>query len=311
MTRSAALALILAMSAAPALAGPFDGWLSNSATPAQADATVGDLMARVQRLEAQNRALTGQVQDLQNSLRRVMDDFQKYRDDTEYRLQAVEGGKGPPPQKRSEAPAPPPSSAMAAAAPPSTTTGLGAPPRNLGTLPEAGQDTMMDGGGGDAGDGADGQELSNDPNAPMQLPRYQEPPGAAPGGRQTSSLAPPGLPGVAVDTSGGRSAPAPGAMQQASLPETPEDEYNADYRLIEGRSFEAAELAFRKFLQSYPNDKRVPDATHWVGESLFQRQQYRDAAEQFLVVTQKYPSHRRAPASMLRSTANIPVPVPR
>ena len=44
----------------------------------------------------------------------------------------------------------------------------------------------------------------------------------------------------------------------------------------------------------------MPDATHWVGESLFQRQQYRDAAEQFLAVTQKYANHRRAPSSMLR-----------
>ena len=53
-------------------------------------------------------------------------------------------------------------------------------------------------------------------------------------------------------------------------------------------------------MQSYPGDKRVPDATHWVGESLFQRQQYRDAAEQFLHGDAEIRQSRRAPSSMLR-----------
>jgi tol-pal system protein YbgF len=299
MLRSAALALTLALSTAPALAGPFDGWLSSpgsDATQAQGQGTVADVMARVQRLEGQNRQLTGQVQELQNALRRTLDDFNRYREDTEYRLQTLEGGK-PSAPKRSQAPAPPSGNSVAAASPPGTSQGLGAPPSNLGTLPPNGQDTMMDGGG--TGEPMLDDGSSGNPDEPMQLPRYQEPPGASQPSRQTTGLAPPGLPGVAVDQGAG-ARPAPGMQQQAALPQTPEDEYTADYRLIEGRSYEAAEIAFRKFVQSYPDDKRVPDATHWIGESLFQRQQYRDAAEQFLLVTQKYGSHRRAPSSMLR-----------
>jgi tol-pal system protein YbgF len=313
--RTPALAFILALSAAPAVAGPFDGWFrppgsvggAGDVVPVQSEGTVADMVARVQRLEGQNRLLTGQVQELQNALRRSQDDFRKYRDDTEYRLQTLEnGGKAPPMPKRSEAPAMPPAgSGSLAAAAPVAPSGPGAPPANLGTLPGQGgggpaeQDTMLDNGGGD-----DGFDQAGDPNAPMQLPRYQEPPGtqAAPpaggqGQRQMTGLAPPGLPGIAVDPN----APPPAAApQQASLPQTPEDEYTADYRLIEGKSYEAAEIAFKRFLQEHPGDKRAPDATHFVGESLFQRQQYRDAAEQFLAVTQKYPQSRRAPSSMLR-----------
>jgi tol-pal system protein YbgF len=238
-------------------------------------------------------------------VRRTQDDFKKYRDDTEYRLQTLEnGGKAPPMPKRSEA-VPAPGGGSVASAAPMVPAGQGVPPANLGTLPGSGagappqQDAILDNGGGD-----DGFDQGNDPNAPMQLPRYEEPPGSQPsmqpGGqpqRQMTGLAPPGLPGIAVDPN---AAPPPTAPQQANLPETPEDEYTANYRLIEGKSYEAAEIAFKKFLQEHPNDKRVPDATHFVGESLFQRQQYRDAAEQFLVVTQKYPQSRRAPSSMLR-----------
>jgi tol-pal system protein YbgF len=298
MVRSAALAFFLAALATPTLAGPFDGWLRppgdvGGVTQAQSDSTVADLVARVQRLEGQNRQLTGQVQELQNTLRRALDDFNKYREDTEFRLQSLEGGgKGPPPPRKQSEAQPPRQPQIASGG----AGGNGAPPTRLGTLPsDAGGGDMMDGGGM----ADDGGPVLDDPNAPMQLPQYGGQPSAdaPPTQRPPSSLTPPGLPGVAVDTS---QPPQGASPQMASLPQTPEDEYTADYRLIEGKSYEAAELAFRKFVKANPSDKRVPDSIHWIGESLFQRQQYRDAAEQFLVVTTKYGSSRRAPSSMLR-----------
>jgi tol-pal system protein YbgF len=315
MFRSAAIALalgtfiavpVISLPGTPARAGMFDSWMKphDGAELAQTDATVGDLVARIQRLEGQNRQLNGQVEELQNLLRRSLDDFKRYRDDTEFRLQAIEGGKPAGPQKRSEA-APP---AVASPTPSRTapSQGPGQPPRTLGTLAETdgpptgeSRDGMMDDGGqGDLTLDQDGAPPA-DPSAPMDLGQVANP--TAPARRQ-SGLTPPGLPGVAVDESASPPSPQPQApgQQTASIPSTPEDEYTADYRLIEGRNYEAAELAFRKFLQSYPNDKRTPDAIHWIGESLFQRQQYRDAAEQFLKVTTGYGTYRRAPSSMLR-----------
>src|SRR5690606_19683605 len=56
----------------------------------------------------------------------------------------------------------------------------------------------------------------------------------------------------------------------------------------------------RAFTQKYPSDALVADAQYWLGESLFQRQRYRDAAEVFLGVTTKYDKSAKAPDALLR-----------
>ncbi|OZA84841.1 MAG: tol-pal system protein YbgF, partial [Azorhizobium sp. 39-67-5] len=54
------------------------------------------------------------------------------------------------------------------------------------------------------------------------------------------------------------------------------------------------------FLQAYPSDRLTPDAVYMLGESQFQRQSFKDAAELFLQVSTKYPNSTRAPESLLR-----------
>ena len=44
----------------------------------------------------------------------------------------------------------------------------------------------------------------------------------------------------------------------------------------------------------------MPDAQYWLGESLFQRQRYRDAAESFLAVSTKFEHSGKAPDALLR-----------
>jgi hypothetical protein len=44
----------------------------------------------------------------------------------------------------------------------------------------------------------------------------------------------------------------------------------------------------------------APDALYWLGESLFQRQRYRDAAESFLTVSTKHETTGKAPDALLR-----------
>ena len=56
----------------------------------------------------------------------------------------------------------------------------------------------------------------------------------------------------------------------------------------------------RNFATKYPTDKLVPDSQYWTGESLFQRQKYREAAEAFLGVTTKYDKSSKAPDALLR-----------
>ena len=56
----------------------------------------------------------------------------------------------------------------------------------------------------------------------------------------------------------------------------------------------------RNFTQKYPSDALTGDAQYWLGESLFQRQKYREAAEAFLGVTTKYDSSAKAADALLR-----------
>jgi tol-pal system protein YbgF len=56
----------------------------------------------------------------------------------------------------------------------------------------------------------------------------------------------------------------------------------------------------KNFSQKYPGDPLLGDAQYWLGESYFQRQQYRDSAEAFLSVTTKYDKSAKAPDALLR-----------
>jgi tol-pal system protein YbgF len=56
----------------------------------------------------------------------------------------------------------------------------------------------------------------------------------------------------------------------------------------------------KNFAQKYPNDPLLADSQYWLGESFFQRQQYREAAEAFLGVTTKYDKSAKAPDALLR-----------
>jgi tol-pal system protein YbgF len=66
------------------------------------------------------------------------------------------------------------------------------------------------------------------------------------------------------------------------------------------KDYAHAEDGFRLFLSRFPSDRLVPEAQYWLGESMFQRQRYRDAAEQFLAVSTKFETNARAPDSLLR-----------
>jgi len=62
-----------------------------------ATSPLADLIQRVDRMEAQQRALTGQVEQLQFQLRQLEQQLAKTRGDTEFRLNAIEGKAVAPP----------------------------------------------------------------------------------------------------------------------------------------------------------------------------------------------------------------------
>ena len=72
------------------------------------------------------------------------------------------------------------------------------------------------------------------------------------------------------------------------------------YGYVLHKDFTLAVQTFRDFLRKYPSDRLAPEAQYWLGESLFQEKQYRDAAESFLTVSTKYENTARAPDALLR-----------
>ena len=81
---------------------------------------------------------------------------------------------------------------------------------------------------------------------------------------------------------------------------TPKDEYDLAYGYLLRKDYALAEEGFRNLLRKYPSERFVAEANYWLGESLFQRQRYRDAAESFLTVSTKFEKSAKAPDALLR-----------
>jgi tol-pal system protein YbgF len=291
IARSLAFACLLWLAASPADAQwPFGRQNNNEQS---------DLTVRIQELERKVRELTGQNEELQHQNQIL-----------QQQLSASAGGA----MARPQGGAPAPSGPMAG---PGMTQGsmidppLAAPPY---------------------GGGPQAQPPYGAPQAQPSYgqPQYGTPPaseaavhsGGAPKGDAFDPAAHPNAPGAPrplgapLDMSAMRGGQAPGApmegpppindrsgqQQMAVLPpsNSPKDEYDLAYGYILRRDYALADQAFRVFLQAHPDDRLVPDATYWLGESLYQRQQFNDAAQTFLDVYNKYPKSAKAPEALLR-----------
>src|SRR5665647_490340 len=284
MTRSQKLIRIAALAAfaMPLLAGA-----AQSRDMAQADPA--DASVRLDRIESALRQLTGTIEQLQYRNQQL--ELQVKR------LQ--EGGTATPPR------APQPGAPMNTAPPanpgrrgdvfdPSQQPNAPGAPRALGNqtaiaAPEPAADNAPPvgaPGGRDAGAPLDLSTLSGNAAAPSG-------PMASAGPVQTSQPSTQLPPPRNTNASG---------MQLATLPPSakPQDEYDLAYGYVLHKDYALAEQAFRDFLRKYPNEHLVPDAQYWLGESLYQRQRYRDAAESFLAVSTKYEKAAKAPDSLLR-----------
>jgi len=336
MTRSririaplAALTLsLLAASAAPAQdrSGNFLGGIFNSNRnndqPAQQDAApqpgpsdTNEVSTRIDRLENALRQMTGSLEQLQYQNQQLQMQLKRLQDDTEYRFQQLGSKGGLPP-------------AAANAQRPMTPMVPQAPQAMPNSAPPVAPADATQ--GGRRSDAFDPSHTPNAPGAPRTLGNASvmappadnvanAPPVGVPGGRDAGApldlstlAANPGNPPPAAPTgpqpiAGGQMPPANNAaaapgVQLATMPPSasPQDKYDLAYGYVLHKDYPLAEQAFRDFLRKYPNEKQVADAQYWLGESLFQTQRYRDAAESFLSVSTKYGNSGKAPDSLLR-----------
>jgi tol-pal system protein YbgF len=140
------------------------------------------------------------------------------------------------------------------------------------------------------GDAFDPTQNPNAPGAPHTL-------GSIPG----SGARPP----VGADVGDTNTAPArgsaPGTVVATAPPsQNPKEEFDLAYGYMLRKDYALAEDSFRGFLSKHPNDRMTGDATFWLGESLYQRQRFRDAAEAFLNVSTKFETNAKAPDALLR-----------
>ncbi len=281
-----------------------------TATGRIAQSSAADLTMRLDRLEAQIRQLTGAIEQLQYRNQQLEGQLRRVQGDTEYRAQ--DGAPRVTTPGRPAAPSQP--------MPPQATQPYSQPPP--AAAPGGRRGDAFDPALNPAAPGAPRTLGTTSPSAPLtqapvaqQAPMAQAPdpdePVGAPGGRAAgapldlSTLA--GLAGGDAGTpgAGGEPSPrAPGASggQVATLPpsDSPKDAYDLAYGYILRRDYALAEDGFRLFMRRYPSDRLASDAQYWLGESLFQRQRYRDAAEIFLNVSTKFETAAKAPDSLLR-----------
>lgn len=89
--------------------------------------------------------------------------------------------------------------------------------------------------------------------------------------------------------------------QVAALPSgESQSAYENAYNSLLKRDFNAAEDGFRDFLQRYPNDPLSGNAQYWLGETYYVRGQFREAADSFLAGYRNYGNSDKAPANLLK-----------
>ena len=260
----------------------------------------GEMLVRLDRIENTLRQLTGTLEQLQ------------YRNQQlEQQIRGLQqGGAAAAPQPQQPArPSQSPNMPQQPANPgrrgdlydPAQQPNAPGAPRTLGSASIAAPEPGIDNG---QPIGAPG---GRDAGAPLDLSTLNSPPpgtmaSAAPGQGLPPAPQQLGAPPAPLGSQPALPRAVAPAPQMATLPPTatPQDEYDMAYGYVLRKDYALAEQTFRDFLRKYPNERLVPDAQYWLGESLFQRQRYRDAAESFLSVSTKHEKSGKAPDSLLR-----------
>ena len=277
---------------------------SRQTTPAGRTADPGDLSIRLDRMESALRQITGTIEQLQYRNQQLEMQLKRLQDDADYRIQqqGLRGGTAPPAQAGPTGPgnAPQAPGRRSDVFDPAQQPNAPGAPRTLGNeaviaAPERIQDSgtpVGAPGGRAAGAPLDLSTLSGNNPTPQAV----VPPAAVASAASTPvPTSPPAQVRPAVPSAGS-------GQRLATLPPSasPQDEYDMAYGYVLHKDYSLAEQSFRDYLKKYPNERLVPEAHYWLGESLFQQQRYRDAAESFLGVSTKFERSSKAPDALLR-----------
>jgi tol-pal system protein YbgF len=305
-----------------------DNLFGNNAPPPAArgggEVDDADLTVQINQLQGQVRQLTGTIEQLQYRNQQLEQQVRALQGNSAAGPGPAPGAIGSPaypatqqqPRGMQQTPVQPnyPSTAQQNYPPP-------AQPNYPSTAQQNYPPPVITAAPGRRSDVFDPNENPNAPGAPRTLgspstvapPDYPaaQPPIGAPGGRRAGAPLDLSTPGTgSLPNEDGLLPPPPprnpnatGGAQLASVAPpsaTPRDEFDLAFGYVQRKDYALAEDSLRAFLKKYPSDSHVADAQYWLGESFYQRQRYRDAAESFLAVTTKFDRSPKAPEALLR-----------
>ena len=106
-------------------------------------------------------------------------------------------------------------------------------------------------------------------------------------------------------------APAPAPVTSATaqtasvdagvLPDgTPEEQYNHAHGLMMKRKMSEAENALKAFLERHPKHELADNASYWLGETHYARENFQEAIRVYYDAYKTYPKGNKAPAVLLK-----------
>ncbi|MEW6513757.1 MAG: tol-pal system protein YbgF [Pseudomonadota bacterium] len=100
--------------------------------------------------------------------------------------------------------------------------------------------------------------------------------------------------------------PDPAAQQKPADPQAEMRDYEAALSLFRSSKYKEAQVAFESFITTYPKATLLPNATYWLGSSLYQQKQFDKAAEVYGKVPATWPNDPKAPDALLaRANAQV------
>lgn len=230
-------------------------------------ASAAGLSLRLSTLEDQVRQLNGQIEQMSHQMRQLQDQLVRMSQDNEYRFQTMgqAGSTQPTAPQQPAVPRQPPQQQAMIISPSGQVLGP-APGKPMDLTEALGQTT---------------------PN-----PLFPQP-SLGSTGQGTNGQ---GANGLGSTASSGQPNP-----QYALAPLTdPKTAYDQSYRYVLRGQFDQAEVSLRQFMAQYPNDPLASNAQYWLGESLYARGKYRNAADAFLKGYSDYPDGAKAPDSLYK-----------
>ena len=76
--------------------------------------------------------------------------------------------------------------------------------------------------------------------------------------------------------------------------------YDKAYSMFKNKRYREAHALFTQYAADYPNSRMIPNARFWLGDCLFNQNEYELAILEYQKVIADFPNHNKAPAGLLK-----------